>query len=36
MAKDITDILDQFTADWDADETNRDEALEDLRFFPWR
>jgi len=32
MAKDITDILDQFTADWDADETNRDEALEDLRF----
>ena len=32
MAIDIADVLDQFSDDWNADETNRDEALEDLRF----
>ena len=32
MAIEITDILDQHEADWEADKTNRDEALEDLRF----
>lgn len=32
MAIEINDILDQFNADWEADETNREEALEDLRF----
>ncbi|MCP4410178.1 MAG: hypothetical protein GY807_21035 [Gammaproteobacteria bacterium] len=32
MALEIADVLDQFNADWDADETNRDEAAEDMRF----
>lgn len=32
MALDIKDILDRFNADWEADEHNRDEAIEDLRF----
>jgi hypothetical protein len=32
MAIDFRDILDRFTADWEADAHNRDEALEDMRF----
>lgn len=32
MALEINDILDQFNADWEADETNRSEAFEDLNF----
>lgn len=32
MAIEIRDILDQFNADWESDEHNRDEALEDMHF----
>lgn len=32
MAIEIRDMLEQFNVDWEADEHNRDEALEDMHF----